>query len=136
MKKLLLSLAAVAAVGAAAAPAAAQGWGYDHRDHYTYNGYGGGRLDTSYVDSLEWKINNAAQEGRISWGEAQSLRTQLRQVQPIAWRVQTGQANGWEAERLQRTVSRIENAVNSYPRYGRYDRRDRYDRDDRYHDWR
>lgn len=131
MKKLLLSLAAVAALGAAAAPAAAQSWGdhsrYDHRGDQRY---GDGRLGTAYVDSLDWKINNAAQEGRISWGEARGLRDELRQVQPIAWRVQTGQASGWEAQRLERTVARIESAVNRGPRYGRYDRGDEYGRYD------
>jgi len=118
MNKLLLSLAAVAALGAAAAPAAAQPYGdygrYDHR--YENRGYG--RLDTAYVDSLQWKITNAAREGRISWGEARALKGDLREVQPLAWRVQTGQARGWEVERLQRTVDRIEYAVNHPPRYG------------------
>ena len=131
MKKLLISLAAVAVLGAAAAPAAAQSWGdhgrYDHRGDQRY---GDSRLNTAYVDSLDWKINNAAQQGRISWGEARGLRDELRQVQPIAWRVQTGQAGGWEAQRLERTVARIESAVNRGPRYGRYDRGDEYGRYD------
>ncbi|MFC3071472.1 hypothetical protein [Phenylobacterium soli] len=135
MKKLLLPLAAVAALGAAAAPAAAQSWGYDHHDRGDY-GYGG-RLDTSYVDSLDWKITNAAREGRISWGEARGLKQDLREVQPLAWRVQTGAANRWEAERLERTVAHIEQAVNRGGRYGRYDRGDRDDRYDRYdRNWR
>jgi len=117
MKKILLSLAAVAALGAAAAPAAAQPWrgdygGYEHR--------GGGRLTTSYVDGLEWKINNAARSGRISWGEARELRREFREVQPLAWRVETGAARPWEVQRLDRTVSRIEQAVNDrgWRRYG------------------
>ena len=111
LKKILLSLAAVGAVAAAAAPAAAQPWG----------GYGGDyrsdyrapyRLTTPYVDSLDWKITNAAREGRISWGEARELRAEFRDVQPIAWRVQTGEASRWEAARLDRAVARIERAVN------------------------
>jgi opacity protein-like surface antigen len=131
MKTLLLSLAAVAALGAVAAPAAAQPYGdygrYDHR--YEHHGYG--RLDTAYVDSLDWKITNAARHGVISWGEARSLRGDLRAVQPLAWRVQTGAARPWEVERLQRTVSRIEYAVNRQPRYDRDGRGyDRYDRGD------
>lgn len=116
MKKLLLSLAAVAALGAVAAPAAAQQWsGYDHR----YEDRGGGRLNTGYVDGLEWKINSAARDGRISWGEARALKGELREVQPLAWRVQTGQARGWEVERLERAVDHIEYAVNRAPRYER-----------------
>ncbi|MDB5494857.1 MAG: hypothetical protein JWP86_2194 [Phenylobacterium sp.] len=140
MKKLLLSIAAVAALGAAAAPAAAQPWRGGHDDYQRHETYAPSRLTTPYVDGLEWKINNAAQEGRISWGEARGLRQELRQVQPIAWRVQTGQAGGWEAQRLERTVARIESAVNRGPRYGRYDRGDQYgrydQRSDRHDGWR
>jgi opacity protein-like surface antigen len=121
MKKLLLSLAAVAALGAAAAPAAAQPYGdWGHYDHGN-EGRSYGRLNTAYVDSLEWKITAAAREGRISWGEARGLKYELREVQPLAWRVETGAARGWEVERLQRTVRHIEYAVNRAPRYGRYD---------------
>ena len=114
MKNVLLSLAALAAVGAAAAPAAAQPW---RGDHARYESYVPHRLTTSYVDSLEWKINNAAQEGRISWGEARELRREFRQVRPLAWRVQTGEARPWEVERLDRAVTHIEVAVNRGGRY-------------------
>ena len=123
MKTLLLSLAAIAAVGTAASPAAAQPWRGDH-DHGRYEhrtGYRNGRLTTAYVDGLEWKINNAARQGRISWGEARELRREFRQVQPLAWRVETGSARRWEVERLDRAVTRIEQAVNDRGgRGGRY----------------
>ena len=135
MRKILLSLAAAVAVAAAAAPAAAQ----DYGRYGGYGGYGGyhqdyrtGRLTTPYVDSLDWKIVNAAREGRISWGEARDLRREFRQVQPIAWRVQTGEARPWEVARLDRVVSRIEAAVGrgGYAWRGDYDgRRYGYDRD-------
>ena len=115
MKKILLSLAAVGAVAAAAAPAAAQSWrGYDPDAgrHDGYNQpYRDGRLTTDYVDSLDWKIRNAARDGRISWDQARALRGEVRAVQPIAWRVQTGQASRWETERLERTVDHVEYAV-------------------------
>ena len=114
MKKFLLSLAALGVVAAAAAPAAAQPWrgdGYDQPYH--------GRLTTGYVDSLDWKIRNAAREGRISWPEARELHGEFREVQPIAWRVETGQASRWEAMRLQRTVDHIEWAVHRGDGYGR-----------------
>ena len=114
MKNVLLSLAALAAVGAAAAPAAAQPWRGDHARYESHAPY---RLTTSYVDGLEWKINNAAQEGRISWGEARELRREFRQVRPLAWRVQTGEARPWEVERLDRAVTHIEVAVNRGGRY-------------------
>lgn len=119
MKKILLSLAAVGAVVTAAAPAAAQPWrDYGHdagRYDGRYDGYHqphrDGRLTTAYVDSLDWKIRAAARDGRISWDQARALRGEFRAVQPIAWRVQTGQANRWETERLERTVDHIEYAV-------------------------
>jgi hypothetical protein len=117
MKKILLSLAAVGAVVAAAAPAAAQPWrdygpgpGAARYDGY-HQPYHDRRLSTGYVDSLDWKIRNAAREGRISWDEARALRGEVRAVQPIAWRVQTGQASRWETHRLERTVDHVEYAV-------------------------
>jgi len=131
MKKILLSLAAVGALAAAAAPAAAQPWGRYGDGYGRYEADHRGRLTTGYVDSLNWKITNAAREGRISWDEARNLRREFRRVQPLAWRVQTGQASPWEADRLQRTVTRIEWAVNDRGRDGwRDDRRHDYDRRD------
>lgn len=135
MKKILLSLAVVGAFAAAAAPAAAQPW------PQSWNGDGqyrteherdrSGRLTASYVDSLDWKITNAAREGRISWDQARDLRRQVHQVRPLAWRVQTGDADRWEVVRLERVVSHIERTMDargwrgrdSDPRYGdqRYD---------------
>lgn len=133
MKKILLSLAAVGALAAAAAPAAAQPWGDYGRDYGRHDVYRqddrSGRLTTPYVDSLDWKITNAAREGRISWDEARELRHQFREVQPIAWRVQTGEASRWEVARLDRTVSRIEQAVNGSDHGWRDDRGRWGDRD-------
>jgi len=114
MKKILLSLAAVAALGAAAAPAAAQPWrdhSYDNGGYSQRTDYRNGRLTTSYVDGLEWKITNAAQYGRISWGQARELRREFREVKPLAWRVETGSARPWEVERLDRAVTHIEQAI-------------------------
>jgi hypothetical protein len=128
MKKILIALAATTALAAAAAPAAAQSWRGDNDRDYRDNGrgYATSQRTTSYVDSLEWQINNAVQERRISRGEARQLLSDLRQVQPIAWKVQTGRASGWERQQLERTVQRIQQAVNDR---GRRDRRDH--RDDR-----
>jgi hypothetical protein len=120
MKKILISLAATAAVAAAAVPAAAQPWRGDHS-------YAGSQLNTSYVDGLEWKINNAAQQRAISRGEQRQLLSELRRIQPIAWKVQTNRATWSERQRLEAGVARIESAVN---RYARNDRYDRYDRND------
>lgn len=116
--------AALMMTGAAATTASAQPW----RDHGAYSN---SRLTTGYVDSLEWRINEAARNRAISWGEARNLLGQLRQVQPLAWRVETGQASQWEYRRLTTTVSRIERATVGYAS-NRYDRRDRYGYNDRY----
>jgi hypothetical protein len=126
----------MAAVGATAlmlgtsvaGTAMAQSYGYSHRgyDNYARRGYDNAAagLNTSYVDSLEWKINNAFQERRISNGERRELLATLRDIQPLAWRNQTGQANGYEIRRLESGVARIEGAVNRYAGgYGRYGNR-------------
>jgi hypothetical protein len=106
--------------GTVASTAVAQPWGYSHRG---YENSAGG-LNTSYVDGLEWKINNAFREGRISNGERRELLSTLREIQPLAYRNQTGQARAWEVRRLENGVSRIESAVNRYAGgYGRYGNR-------------
>ncbi|MFC3071471.1 hypothetical protein [Phenylobacterium soli] len=113
----LKTLAAVAATtlaigGAAVTTANAQPW----RPAYADN-----RLTTSYVDGLNWKITNAARNGAISWGEARDLRAQVRSVQPLAWRVQTGRASPWEVRRLENVVDRVDSLTSGYaynaPRY-------------------
>jgi hypothetical protein len=111
MKKVLLSLAAVAALGAAAAPAAAQPWRGDYDGGWRHSYGAPYRLTTPYVDGLDWKIVNAAREGRISWGEARELRAEVQDVKPIAWRVQTGEAGPRETARLRWIVSRVDDAV-------------------------
>ena len=127
MKKILLSLAAVGAIAAAASPAAAQSWpGYGPPDagrpyQDRYDGYRGPDRPAGYVDNLDWKINNAAREGRISWDEARELHGEFRDVQPIAWRVRTGRASRWEAVRLDRTLAHIERAVSRDGWHGPYD---------------
>ena len=134
MKKILIALAATTALAAAAAPAAAQDWRRDNDRQWDqrhdrqwdqrHDRRADHRLTTAYVDSLDWKIRNAVQERRISRQDARQLRDELRQVQPLAWRVETGRASGWEHQRLERVVNRIERAVTSYARHER-----RYDRD-------
>lgn len=92
--------------GTAVSMAHAQPW----NDQY----YSDNRLTTSYVDSLEWRINNAADHRVISRGQARDLLDQLRSVQPLAWRYQTGQASPWEVRRLETVVNRIETATSTY----------------------
>lgn len=153
MNKLnLIAAAGVATLmvaGAAAAPAMAQSYGYsqsaygyDHRDGREYRdgrdyrdgreyrddrqAYAGRTLTSGYVDSLEWRIDHAVQQGRLSNWQARRLVADLRQIQgPTIYRVETGRANGWEVRRVQDTVARIEAATRGY---AQNDRRDRYGR--------
>ena len=83
-------------------------------------------LTTPYVDSLNWRITNAAQQGRISWGEARELRGELQSVHDLAWRNQTGQLRPWEYRRLAETVHHVEARTLGYAYgYGHgYDRGD------------
>jgi hypothetical protein len=103
--------------GAIVTTASAQPW----RDH----SYSHSSLNTSYVDSLEWRINNS----RMPSGERRELLSLLRSIQPLAWRAETGQASRWEIRRLENGVARIEQATRyasndrRYPRYGYNDRR-------------
>jgi hypothetical protein len=113
----LIGASALAFSAASTMTAQAQPYGY-HGPAYD------SRLNTSYVDSLDWKITNAARQGVISWNEARDLRGELRSVQPLAYRVQTGQARGWEVQRLRNVVNRIDAATT---RYASNDRR-YYDR--------
>jgi hypothetical protein len=113
LKTFGLITASALALSATAAPGVAQPW---RAPHVAYDRH----LTTSYVDSLDWRITNAAQQRRISWGQANALRAQLREVQPIAYRVQTGRASSWEYRRLSRVVDRIESATRGYAMNDRY----------------
>jgi hypothetical protein len=119
----IIGASALALTTVAATPVLAQPWGYAHRGNdRSYDRSYDRRLNSSYVDSLSWRIDDAARRGMISWGQARSLHAQLRQVQPIAYRVQTGRASNWEYRRLSNVVNRIEAATRSYamnrPVYG------------------
>lgn len=113
--KTLATIAAstLAIGGAAVTTAQAQPWRHYDND-YGRNYVHDSRLTTSYVDGLQWKINNAARNGVISWVQARDLRMQLRSVQPIAYRVQTGQARPWEVNRLEAVVNRIDSLTQGY----------------------
>jgi hypothetical protein len=120
LKKIIIaSTAALAFTGAAVGAAQAQPGryyerGYDRdygRGHDRVESQRIDRLSTAYVDSLNWKIDNAARRGRISWDQARDMRNDLNRVKPIAWRYQTGQARPGEINRLERTVDRITDVV-------------------------
>ncbi|HVI31975.1 hypothetical protein [Phenylobacterium sp.] len=102
----LIGASALSLTAAAAAPAMAQPWNYPP----AYDA----PLTTSYVDSLHWRIDDAVRDGRMSPMEARRLHVELRRVQPLTWRVETGRASNMEFARLSRTVNRVEAAVNRY----------------------
>ena len=68
-------------------------------------------------------MSEAARNGLIGRNEARRLKDDLRQVKPLAWKVQNGRANGWERQRFDSTVSRVELAVNRAARNDRDDHR-------------
>lgn len=110
-RKIVIAFAMGAlATAGVAATASAQPDRYDQRFDAQR---GDQRLTTSYVDGLQWKIQQAARERRISWDQARDLQAQLSRVQPLAYRYQTGQARPNEVLMLERTVSRIERATGS-----------------------
>jgi hypothetical protein len=115
LKKIIIASAtALTMTGMAAGMAQAQPGRYYNRYDPRYDrGYDRrvDRLSTSYVDSLDWKIQNAARHGRISWNEARDLQGDLNRVKPLAWRYQTGEARPFEINRLRRTVDRITDEV-------------------------
>lgn len=97
MKKVLLSLAAVAALASAAAPAAAQTYGYDRN---------AGRNDT---ERLERRIERAEMNGRLTRREAGRLRADVREVERVSWRYrQDGRLTQWERNDLDRRVASVE----------------------------
>ena len=63
-----IATSTLALTGAAVTTAQAQPWhhdGYSDRGRdYDRDRHGDNRLTTSYVDGLDWKINNAARQGR------------------------------------------------------------------------
>jgi hypothetical protein len=121
LKMIVPAAAALIMTGIAAAPTMAQPYGYDHGGYRGGNGgYAGRHLTSSYVDSLEWRINNAAQQGQISGREAGRLIGDLRQIQgPMIYRVENGQASNGEVRHVSNVVSRIESETSRYADNGR-----------------
>jgi hypothetical protein len=112
MKKILLSLAAAAALAAAVTPAAAQPWrGHDSNDR----GPAYRSEDRSLsIPAQEWRIRNAVQQGRISRGEARQLLEELNQLRPAAWRLEHGRANNWDYQQLARGMGHVQAGLGVY----------------------
>jgi hypothetical protein len=130
MKKVLLSLAAVAAV-AAALPAAAQPYGqaYGYQGQRGYDQRGWTPIEVR-LERLHTRIERGVQNGRLTRREAQGLRMEFRDLVQRE-RVYSRDGLSWQERadldaRFDRLSARI-----------RWERRDddrRYDRDDRYDD--
>ena len=113
MKKILLSLTAAAALAAAVTPAAAQPW-RDHDSYYGGYGHRGGDNSSSEIRAQDWRIREAVQQGRISHGEARQLMDELRQLQPLAWRLENGRWNNWDYQQLARGLGHVQAMLNVY----------------------
>ena len=116
----LKTIAAIAAStlalgGAAVATTAqAQPWDHGYTDNRAYDHHIDGRLTVQYINGLDWKISNAARQGRLSWRDARDLRAQLQDMKPLAWRVQSGRARPYEVNRLERFVNQVDSLTNGY----------------------
>jgi hypothetical protein len=132
MKKILLSVAAVAAL-AAAVPASAQRYERDY-DRYE-RGYDNDRSRSGYVSSrgfvesvearanvLEDQIYRARQSGRVSKAVGNSVLGQLRATVKLAY-------NYRRDGLAQSEVRAIDERFREMERRLRYDRGDRYQRD-------
>jgi hypothetical protein len=112
MKTLMISLAAITAIGAAV-PAAAQTWTYGGpryvqpwNDHYN-------RMTQELV-SMSRRINTAEGHHQISRAEAQSLRQEVRQVAARMNRLGRDGLDRREASRLDARLQRVAVQMNRF----------------------
>lgn len=103
MKKIILSIAAVAALSAGAAPATAQsrGSGLDNR-----------------IESLQQQIQAGVQRGTISRTEAVPLRTRLREVTQLERQYSRGGFTRTEQSRLQQRIQILRQQIQQAERTG------------------
>jgi len=139
MNKLMISLAAVAAIGAAV-PAAAQSYGgYGYNGGYSHNGgydgYNGGydRYQGSYERGSSWgggqvnareaqlsaQIQRAEMRGQLDRYDALNLRTELGRIELIEKRYRwSGQGlSSREVAEINARLDRVEQRVASVSRY-------------------
>lgn len=123
-----LAFLAGALLASTAVPAAAQYYG------------GGGNLQVR-IEQLQARIQANVQSGRLTRGEAESLRAELRQLRQLERQFSQDGLSVTERDELQRRIQSLQQRVQSErrdgdyrdrDRDGRYDRDDRRDRDDRY----
>jgi hypothetical protein len=141
MKKILLSLAATAALASAAVPAAAQSWdrgdrGYDHAYDRGDRGYGnaydrsdwrggaGGMVGRLRV--LEVRVDRAERFGRISGYTANNLRRQIDGLQDLAYRSGRDGMSRYERADFERRYAYVANSVDKLIALGNNHMDDRY----------
>lgn len=115
-----LTFLAAALLGCSAVPATAQ-----------Y--YGGGDFG-SRIDQLQARIQANVQSGRLTRGEAESLRGELRQLRQLERQFSRDGLSAGERNELQRRIQSMQQRIRSERTDGDYrdrDRDGRYDRDDR-----
>jgi hypothetical protein len=141
MKKLILGLAAAAAMGAAA-PAVAQDYGYGQGYGQGYNwGYGsrsgndwyGGSRYGEFADDIahvRQGIRHGLSDGSYDRWEAMRFSRELRGIENLVWRYNSdGRFNPWERAMIQRRLERLHEIMHEAHDEG-HDRQDRgYDDD-------
>ncbi len=114
MRKFMIS-AALLSIAVAAAPASAQRYGdYGHRSD--------DRIDHQ-INQIEERIERAADNGRISRGEARRLLRQAEQIDRLEDRYSRNGLTRWEVQDLRQRVQHLRQQL----RFERQDGR-RYDR--------
>ena len=145
MRKVLLSVAAVASALAVASPAAAQYYpapqGPVHGYGYNNNHYGHFRNLQVRIDNLQRQINHLDRRNILRDREAERLRDQSREIErQLRYSARNG-LSPYEANAVERRIARLEQRIyrdaHDGNRWGRNDDwrdRDRDGRNDRWED--
>lgn len=107
MKKLIVSLAAVASVVSVAAPAAAQSW----------------QNINQRQDRIERRIDQGVRHGDLTRREAIRLRDDVRQIARLEARYRVNGLSTWERQDLDRRLDRLEAQLRFERRDHQYSRR-------------
>lgn len=121
MRNLIFAAALLAA--SAAVPAAAQ-------FNQSYGDYG----IRSRIERLQQRIQDSVASGRLTRGEAESLRSELRQLRQLERQYSQDGLSPGERQELQRRIQSLQQRIGTERRDGEYRDRDgdgQYDRDDR-----
>src|SRR4249919_1787311 len=114
MRKFVIAAALAASALTAAAPAAAQYYpqgNYPQGNAYGYNNYGQVRRLDARIDALQRQIRNLDNRNVLSEREANRLRNEFRQLEQRLRYVARNGLNNWEAQEIERGISRLEQRV-------------------------